>query len=115
MPTYNYRCEKCGVMEVVQPITEPALEICPQCEGPVKRVIGRNVLVLFKGSGFYSTDSKHTLGAALGSPEKDAPAEVEAKAAAPAPESTTKSSESSPQTSESTAKDKGKASEAVNK
>lgn len=78
MPTYNYRCEKCGVLEITQTITEPALENCPQCEGPVKRVIGRNMLVLFKGSGFYCTDSRHSKGAAL-SDYNDTPSEGESK------------------------------------
>jgi predicted nucleic acid-binding Zn ribbon protein len=40
-------------MQISQRITEPALEICPNCEGPIKRIISKNVGILFKGKGFY--------------------------------------------------------------
>lgn len=58
MPTYEYRCENCGRMEIFQPITASPLQECPQCSGPIKRIIGKNIVVLFKGSGFYCTDSR---------------------------------------------------------
>lgn len=58
MPTYDYRCEKCGDFEHVQKITEPRLEECPRCGGPVEKRISRNVGIVFKGSGFYITDSR---------------------------------------------------------
>ncbi|MBZ4687229.1 MAG: hypothetical protein PWQ96_828 [Clostridia bacterium] len=56
MPRYDYRCEKCGIFEKEQRITEPALEKCPQCNGPVKRIISKNVGILYKTDGFYTTD-----------------------------------------------------------
>ncbi len=56
MPTYDYKCEKCGHFEVVQPITAQALTTCPTCNGAVKRLISRNVNIVFKGSGFHITD-----------------------------------------------------------
>lgn len=56
MPRYDYSCEKCGVFEVVQSITEPPLEHCPNCNGKVSRLISSNVNVIFKGSGFYKTE-----------------------------------------------------------
>lgn len=56
MPIYDYRCGKCGRFEKVQKITEPALQECPECGGPVYRLISKNVGVVLKGSGFYSTD-----------------------------------------------------------
>ncbi|MEW6242816.1 MAG: FmdB family zinc ribbon protein [Bacillota bacterium] len=58
MPTYEYRCPKCGDFEVVQRITEDALLHCPACGAPVHRLIGRNIGVVFKGSGFYCTDNR---------------------------------------------------------
>ncbi len=58
MPTYEYRCSCCGTFETWQNITEPPLECCPTCGGPVKRLIGRNIGIIFKGSGFYSTDNR---------------------------------------------------------
>lgn len=57
MPIYDYRCEKCGDFTKEQRITEEALKECPFCGGPVQRLISRNVGIVFKGSGFYSTDN----------------------------------------------------------
>ncbi|WP_324668303.1 FmdB family zinc ribbon protein [Geochorda subterranea] len=56
MPTYEYRCERCGTFEAFQAITESPLQACPTCGGPVERLISRNVNILFKGSGFHVTD-----------------------------------------------------------
>jgi|ERR1041385_247351 putative FmdB family regulatory protein len=65
MPTYEYVCSKCEhQFDVFQAITDKALTVCPQekCgmkswgKGAVKRVIGAGAGVIFKGSGFYSTD-----------------------------------------------------------
>lgn len=56
MPRYDYSCDKCGVFEVVQSITEPPLQRCPYCNGKVSRLISRNVNVIFKGPGFYKTE-----------------------------------------------------------
>ncbi|MFW6022960.1 MAG: FmdB family zinc ribbon protein, partial [Halanaerobiaceae bacterium] len=57
MPTYLYECEKCGRFEEFQRISEDALEECPECGSYVKRIIGAPGII-FKGSGFYSTDAK---------------------------------------------------------
>ena len=65
MPTYEYVCEKCGHrFEKVQPISARPLTICPEelCarkrwgKGKVKRAISTGGGLLFKGSGFYTTD-----------------------------------------------------------
>ena len=65
MPTYEYKCQSCGhQFEKFQSIADRALTICPQelCRqkpwgrGRVKRVIGAGAGLIFKGSGFYSTD-----------------------------------------------------------
>lgn len=56
MPTYEYECPKCGVFEEFQSITAPVLEKCPTCGSKVRRLISRNVSVLYKASGFYTTD-----------------------------------------------------------
>ncbi|MGB9887476.1 MAG: FmdB family zinc ribbon protein [Moorellales bacterium] len=56
MPAYDYRCERCGVFEVQQRITELPLTNCPNCGGPVKRLLSRNICVLYKGSGWHCTD-----------------------------------------------------------
>jgi putative FmdB family regulatory protein len=58
MPTYEYKCEQCGHrFEAVQSMKDQALSACPKCQGAVSRMISRNVLISFKGSGFYVTDS----------------------------------------------------------
>ena len=57
MPTYEYECEKCGHrFEVFQSMTEPPRKRCPKCRGKVRRLIGGGAGVVFKGSGFYTTD-----------------------------------------------------------
>lgn len=58
MPTYEYRCPKCGDFEAVQRITEEPLKTCPTCGSQVKKLISRNIGILFKGSGFYATDNR---------------------------------------------------------
>jgi putative FmdB family regulatory protein len=55
MPTYEYLCGKCGVFEEFHSINQ-TLEHCPRCGGAVRRLISCNNNVIFKGSGFYSTD-----------------------------------------------------------
>ena len=58
MPTYQYRCTECGEqLEVVQKFTDAALTVCPNCQGPLRKVFNA-VGVVFKGSGFYRTDSR---------------------------------------------------------
>jgi len=56
MPTYTYRCFKCGDVDVVQKITDDALTECSVCGAWTKRVYG-NVGIAFKGAGFYRTDN----------------------------------------------------------
>jgi putative FmdB family regulatory protein len=57
MPTYEYECQKCGhQFEVFQSIKEAPKKTCPECKGRVKRLLGTGAGIIFKGSGFYSTD-----------------------------------------------------------
>ena len=58
MPTYQYRCTECAHdLEAVQKFTDPALTECPSCSGSLRKVYNA-VGVVFKGSGFYRTDSR---------------------------------------------------------
>jgi len=58
MPTYQYECTACGhQFELFQSFSEDAISICPDCQGPVRKVYS-NVGVVFKGGGFYKTDSR---------------------------------------------------------
>ncbi len=57
MPTYQYECISCdNQFEVFQSFSDEAIKSCPECEGEVKKVYSA-VGVVFKGSGFYKTDS----------------------------------------------------------
>ncbi len=58
MPTYEYRCEKCGhAFEEFQSITAKPIKKCPKCgKLAVKRLISAGVGIIFRGSGFYETD-----------------------------------------------------------
>lgn len=59
MPTYEYECQQCGHrFEEFQPITAAPRQTCSatDCPGPVKRLIGAGGGLLFKGTGFYTTD-----------------------------------------------------------
>ena len=60
MPTYSYACTACdNKFDVVQAFTDDALTECPQCEGRLRKLFGK-VGVVFKGSGFYRTDSRES-------------------------------------------------------
>ena len=62
MPTYEYVCRDCGQhLEVVQSFTDAALSKCELCGGSLRKVFG-SVGVVFKGSGFYKTDSRSSSG-----------------------------------------------------
>lgn len=74
MPTYDYECLKCGYLfEVFQNITAAKLKKCPRCRGKLKRLPGTGVGLIFKGSGFYTTDHRKPayLEAAKKEKEKD--------------------------------------------
>ncbi len=86
MPIYAYRCESCGVQfERQQSFSDAPLKICPECrKRSLKKVISP-VGIIFKGSGFYSTDHKSPSGAAPTSStkkeDKKPDKKVESKAA----------------------------------
>ncbi|OBI09041.1 FmdB family transcriptional regulator [Mycolicibacter nonchromogenicus] len=58
MPTYSYACTECSNrFDVVQAFTDDALTTCQECNGRLRKIFGK-VGVVFKGSGFYRTDSR---------------------------------------------------------
>lgn len=58
MPTYEYACTACGERtEAKQSFSDPPLETCPHCGGKLRKLYSP-VGIVFKGSGFYSTDAK---------------------------------------------------------
>jgi putative FmdB family regulatory protein len=60
MPTYDYECSKCGhTFDAFQNMSDEPLKKCPECsQNALKRLIGGGLGVIFKGSGFYVTDSR---------------------------------------------------------
>jgi len=89
MPTYEYRCNNCGYdFEAVQRFEDEPLTVCPQCGNQLRKVFN-SVGIVFKGSGFYSTDNH-----SANKPAASSPSETHTN---PAPEpSTTTAPASSP-------------------
>ena len=60
MPTYDYECGNCGhTFDEFQSMSDDPLKKCPKCgKQSLKRLIGGGLGVIFKGSGFYSTDTR---------------------------------------------------------
>lgn len=76
MPTYQYACTECGErLEVVQKFTDDPLTVCPACEGRLRKLFSP-VGVVFKGSGFYKTDSRSTTKSSGGSSTSSAKSET---------------------------------------
>ena len=60
MPTYSYACTECdNRFDVVQAFTDDSLTTCEQCSGRLRKLFN-SVGVVFKGSGFYRTDSRES-------------------------------------------------------
>lgn len=88
MPIYEYVCDDCNYgFERIQAFSDDPIAVCPQCGGSVRRVIS-SVGIIFKGSGWYITDSKRQLSASPSKPgaaaKEAAPAKDEGAKAAPA-------------------------------
>ena len=71
MPTYQYTCTECGEpVEVVQRFTDAPLTVCAACGGRLRKVFSP-VGIVFKGSGFYRTDSRNGSVAAPAAKDKE--------------------------------------------
>jgi putative FmdB family regulatory protein len=71
VPTYQYACTACGHnLEAVQSFTDEPLTECPECTGRLRKVFS-SVGIVFKGSGFYRTDSRAGNGANGSAPAKE--------------------------------------------
>ncbi|MFI6775332.1 FmdB family zinc ribbon protein [Nocardia sp. NPDC050412] len=58
MPTYSYACTQCdNRFDIVQSFTDEALSVCSECSGKLRKLFN-SVGIVFKGSGFYRTDSR---------------------------------------------------------
>jgi putative FmdB family regulatory protein len=96
MPVYLYQCENCGVrFEQKQKFTDNPLVTCPECGKKSLRKVFQPVNVVFKGSGFYSTDHKSPSGMSASSKNEEKPPSTEKTST---PETNTKSESTSVKT-----------------
>ncbi len=88
VPTYEYRCEKCGEsFELFQSFSDRPLRKHAGCGGPVEKVFHPRGIT-FKGSGFYVTDSRSKNGSSDSSSDKEGtPAPVKTEPSTPSPSS----------------------------
>jgi putative FmdB family regulatory protein len=92
MPIYTYRCESCGVQfERQQSFNDTPLKTCPECRKKSLKKVMTPVRIVFKGSGFYSTDHKSPSGQAKREDKKGKEKEKES----PTPETKPAAKESS--------------------
>ncbi|TVQ96496.1 MAG: zinc ribbon domain-containing protein [Spirochaetaceae bacterium] len=96
MPTYDYECKGCGhSFDVFQGMTDEPLTLCPECgKKQLRRLIGGGVGIIFKGSGFYVTDSKSKSSSATATAGKET-ASKESSTKEPAAKSTDSTAASS--------------------
>ncbi|WP_082969249.1 FmdB family zinc ribbon protein [Mycobacterium kyorinense] len=103
MPTYSYACTECGDrFDVVQAFTDDALTTCRQCSGRLRKVFN-SVGVVFKGSGFYRTDSRESAKSSTNGSSKS---ESSSKSSEKSSSSSEKSSSGSKETSTSSSTSK---------
>ncbi|MGZ6744194.1 MAG: FmdB family zinc ribbon protein [Nocardioides sp.] len=101
MPTYQYACTECGhAFEQFQSFSDDALTECPECQGRLRKVFNA-VGVVFKGSGFYRTDSRNgtTSSTPAASTSGDSAGTKTAAASTSSSGTSSSSSSSSPSTS----------------
>ncbi|TGD87360.1 FmdB family transcriptional regulator [Mycolicibacterium sp. CH28] len=95
MPTYSYACTECdNRFDAVQAFTDDALTTCPQCSGRLRKMFN-SVGVVFKGSGFYRTDSREATKSTIKADSSSSPSSSEKSS------SSSDSSSSSPSSSSS--------------
>jgi len=96
VPTYSYACTECGNrFDVVQAFTDDALTTCEQCSGRLRKLFN-SVGVVFKGSGFYRTDSREsTKSSTNGSAKSSSPSATNGSSSSDKSGSSEKSSSSS--------------------
>src|SRR5688572_30019342 len=93
VPTYQYSCTECGeALEVQQSFSDDPLTTCPACQGRLRKVYNA-VGVVFKGSGFYRTDSRASQDSGTKEPSKSSSSE--SKTSEPKSSESSKSSSSS--------------------
>jgi putative FmdB family regulatory protein len=96
MPVYEYSCEHCAkTFEQLQKFSDPPLTVCPDCQGPVTKLISRTSFQL-KGGGWYASDYKKNTAPTPSPVPKDATSEKKGEASAtPAPQPAAKKADGS--------------------
>ena len=101
MPTYQYACTECGhSFEQFQSFSEDALTVCPECDGKLRKLFNA-VGVVFKGSGFYRTDSRSTSSSTTPASTTSSSSAADSSSGSGSPSSTSSSSSSSSSSSTS--------------
>ena len=110
MPTYSYRCRDCDVaFEIQQSFDEDSLTDCPQCGGGLRKLFN-TVGVVFKGSGFYRTDSRAGAGSSGGTGSSGNSSGGSSSGSSSGGSSSSGSSSSSPSSSSSASSSSGSSS-----
>lgn len=97
MPTYAYACKDCShSFDIQQSFSDDSLTVCPECGGRLRKKFN-SVGVVFKGSGFYRTDSRDAASSVPAAPAKNeggtaAAGKSESSPASPAPAASSGSS-----------------------
>jgi len=102
VPTYSYACTECGDrFDAVQAFSDSALTTCAKCNGRLRKLFG-NVGVVFKGSGFYRTDSRDAAKSSANSSSSSSNGSGSDTTASSSPSSSEKSSSNGSSTSSTT-------------
>ena len=95
MPTYQYACTECGhSFEQFQSFSEDALTVCPECDGRLRKLFNA-VGVVFKGSGFYRTDSRAASTSSTTATTSTSDSSSSSSSSSPSPASSSSSTSSS--------------------
>jgi len=103
VPTYSYACTECGNrFDAVQAFSDAALTTCAECNGRLRKLFG-NVGVVFKGSGFYRTDSRESAKSSAKSSANGSATSSESTGSSKSEKSSSSSSDGSSSSSTSSA------------
>ncbi|MDT2009193.1 FmdB family zinc ribbon protein [Rhodococcus jostii] len=96
MPTYSYACTECdNRFDIVQSFSDDSLTVCPACSGKLRKLFN-SVGIVFKGSGFYRTDSRGTSGAASEPAKTDSAPAAKTESSSKASSSSTSTATAAP-------------------
>ncbi|MDT0221317.1 FmdB family zinc ribbon protein [Gordonia sp. AC31] len=95
MPTYSYACTECdNKFDIVQSFSDDSLTECPQCAGRLRKLFN-SVGIVFKGSGFYRTDSRPGSSSDTSTPSSDSSSSSSSSSSSDSSSSSSKSDSAS--------------------